>query len=100
MGILGLFMNAYMKHVTAESTDTEESRLNIMHRHLRQLVAKNPADEFMRWVVPDHLFELIPSNMICMISTELFMEPVLLHDSVFEKQPLLRWIRETGKHPL
>jgi len=42
----------------------------------------------------------VPEDMICPISQQLFVDPVVALGDVFERVSLERWVTEQGNHPL
>merc|ERR1711970_1150292 len=99
--IVGNFVTTYVDGLTTEWTNKNEwFHQTILRRliNLKKLLLGQLPNQNHIWVVPDDVN--VPSSMTCMITTNLFMEPCVLHDVVFEKEWLKRWIIETGSHPL
>lgn len=51
-----------------------------------------------RWQVPDAV--MVPHELCCPITWQLFTQPVILHGDVFERSALERWLRKSARHPL
>lgn len=61
----------------------------------------SPVDKrSLRWDIPADLERRIPSAATCLITTTLFVDPVVLHDMVFERDMLMLWLAYHGTHPV
>eukprot|EP00933_Yihiella_yeosuensis_P008126 TRINITY_DN113448_c0_g1_i1.p1 TRINITY_DN113448_c0_g1~~TRINITY_DN113448_c0_g1_i1.p1 ORF type:complete len:374 (-),score=42.85 TRINITY_DN113448_c0_g1_i1:104-1201(-) len=52
------------------------------------------------WWDGDSIDEKVPHDLLCPITGQLFVKPVVLHGSVFEEGAVTRWVATTGRHPL
>ena len=74
----------------------EDETFSVALNRLR-IYSFSPAKVMLEWSnVPDD----IPKDMCCPISHAPFVEPVICHNMVFEKEHLVTWIVERGEHPM
>ena len=74
----------------------EDEKFSVALNRFR-IYSFSPAKVMLEWSnVPDD----IPKDMCCPISHAPFVEPVICHNMVFEKEHLVTWIVERGEHPM
>merc|ERR1719335_563336 len=56
------------------------------------------SEDHYQWEVPDDTF--VPHSLLCPITRELFVKPVILRGMVFEERAARRWVQQTRRHPV
>lgn len=57
------------------------------------------SEEHSEWSHHDCNAEEPPADLLCPITSQLFVRPVLLHGMVFEERAARRWVEATSRHP-